>query len=526
MASPVDVVDVGEVPDHVVVHEGLMVLRLEVADPEVIAELQKHPEGAPRNRYASGALRLGVFALRQASGELDSTAVRQAGEEILHHLDRLLTERGTKITGEIGSALRQYFDPAAGALPQRIESLLKQDGDLERALRQHVGPGDSTIAKALEEHLGPLLRLLSPEDADGLKARIQSMLEDAFDEQQQRILKEFSLDSEDSSLSRLVRKVRESNGDLTSDVKAQVEGLIGEFSLDKPDSALSRLVGKVEAAQALIGNSLTLDDEASPLSRMKRELLSTIDGLAKNNTEFQAEVRATLERLQTQRETAAKSTLHGHTFEDQLGELLAAEARRLNDIHECTGNTTGVIAHCKVGDFVATLGPDSAAPGARIVWEAKSNKSYDLAGALAELDQARKNRQAQVGVFVFSKAAAPEGLEPFTRYGNDLIILWDPDDASSDLWVKAALTVARALVIRETHESAESEQALNAIDLAARAIEKQLGYLDDIKTQAETVKNNGEKIADRAGKIRKTLAEQLSELDGHIAALKTGAAKA
>jgi hypothetical protein len=29
---------------------------------------------------------------------------------------------------------------------------------------------------------------------------------------------------------------------------------------------------------------------------------------------------------------AAKSTLHGHTFEEQLGDLLTAEAVRLNDI--------------------------------------------------------------------------------------------------------------------------------------------------------------------------------------------------
>jgi hypothetical protein len=145
-----------------------------------------------------------------------STAARHGPRKFCTSSLFLLSERGTKITSEIGSALRQYFDPATGALSQRVESLLKQDGDLERALRQHVGPGNSTIAKPLEEHLGPLLTVLSPDDAVGLKARIKCMLEDTFEEQQQRILNEFSLDSEDSSLSRLVRKVRESNGDLTS----------------------------------------------------------------------------------------------------------------------------------------------------------------------------------------------------------------------------------------------------------------------------------------------------------------------
>src|SRR6516162_4818436 len=115
MASVGDVVAVAQLPDQGVVHHSLISIQLEVVDPEVIAELQKQAEGTPRDRYASGALRLGVLALRQASGELDSTAIRQAGEDILHQLDRLLTERGTTITGEIGSALRQYFDPTTGA---------------------------------------------------------------------------------------------------------------------------------------------------------------------------------------------------------------------------------------------------------------------------------------------------------------------------------------------------------------------------------------------------------------------------
>ncbi len=510
------------------VGQRAMLLNLEVVDPEVITELEKFLEGPPRERYALGALRLGILALRQASGELDATAIRQAGHELVGEFERLLASRGKEITSGIAGALQQYFDPATGTLPQRIESLIRNDGDLERVLRAHLAPENSTIARALAAHLGegsPLFRLLSPDDAQGLKVRIESMLEQVLEEQQQRILKEFSLDTEESALSRLVRKVRESNGDLASDVKALVDALTDEFSLDKPDSALSRLVQKVEAAQDLIGKSLTLDDEGSSLSRLKRELLLTIGTLVGSNTDFQAEVREALAKLQSHREAAAQSTLHGLAFEDQLGELLDAEARRLNDIHESTGATTGTIAYSKVGDFVTTLGPDSAASGARIVWEAKSNKSYSLAGALVEIEQARKNRQAQVGVFVFASGAAPDGLEPFARYGNDLVIIWEPEDRSTDLHVKAAFSVARALVIRETHEASESEQALNAIELSTRAVEKQIEHLAQIKTWADTIKSNGDKIADRAEKMQKALLKEVEELDRQLAGLKANQAQ-
>jgi len=95
-----------------------------------------------------------------------------------------------------------------------------------------------------------------------------------------------------------------------------------------------------------------------------------------------------------------------------------------------------------------------------------------------------------------------------TGIGNDLVITWDPDDPASDLFIKAALSVARALVIREGHEAVENREAVNAIELAARAIERQLGYLSEIGTWAETVQSNGEKIAGRAGRMGTDLARK------------------
>ncbi|MEW6217444.1 MAG: hypothetical protein AB1543_07160 [Candidatus Bipolaricaulota bacterium] len=501
--------------------QGVLALDLKVSDPEVISELLKHGPGADRERFALSALRLGILALRQAGGELDTGAVREASQKMLHDLESLLRERGGEINSALGSALKQYFDPASGELSRRIESLLKQDGELERALRQHIGPEGSTLIRTLNQQLNPLLQLLDPDEAEGLKGRIEAMLNSALDDQRGRILREFSLDSEDSALSRLVRKVTEGNGKFTGDVKDLVNDLVGEFSLDKPDSALSRLVTKVEEAQGLIGKSLTLDDERSPLFRLKRELQSTIESLVQNNASFQKEVLEALAKLHSQRETEAKSTLHGHTFEEGLGELLAAEAQKLNDVHEAVGTTTGAIAHCKTGDFVTSLGPETAAPGSRIVWEAKSNKSYGVADALKELDQARKNRKAQVGVFVFSGTAAPDGTQPFARYGNDLVVVWDSEDPATDLFVKAAYSVARALVVRESHDSAEAEAAVSAIESATRTIETQIKHIGEIKTWAETIKSNGEKIVDRATKMQDAVKKQVEELDRQVTALKS-----
>jgi hypothetical protein len=529
-------------------------LQLKVNDPEILAALRAYPEGEPRNQYALGALRLGVLALRAAAGQIDSGEIRNAGQRLMSDMTSLLTERSGKLTGEVAGALKQYFDPQTGLLPQRIQSLIQNDGDLEKLLRSHLAPQDSMIAKTLAAHLGEgsaIFKMLSPTEANGLQAQVAGALEQALTEQRQQILREFSLDNQDSALSRLIGQLTTNNGQLQSNLQHQVVELVNEFSLDKPDSALSRLVSRVEAAQGAIadqfstdneqsamtrlskmlqntseqiGKNLTLDDDTSALSRLKRELQGTLDVIAEKNSAFQSEVRATLSALQARREEAARSTQHGHTFEEQLGEVLVQEAQRQGDLPEATGSSTGLIKNCKIGDYVVELGPDSAAPGARITWEAKDDQSYDLKRALAEIEEARKNRQAQIGVFVFSKSTAPVGQQPFSRYGNDLVIFWDSEDAASDLYVKVACSVAKALAIRQKQEKSETTEAVHEIERATRAIEKQLQYLDEFKKWGDTVKGHGEKISERAERMKKDLLKEVEALDHEASALKAEAA--
>jgi hypothetical protein len=530
-----------------------LVLQLKITDPEISAALRAHAEGESRNQYALGALRLGVLALRTASGQIDTGEIRHAGQKLMSDMASLLNERSGELTGEIASALKQYFDPQTGLLPQRIQSLIQNDGDLEKLLRSHLAPQDSMIARSLAAHLGegsPIFKMLSPTDANGLQAQVAGALEQALSEQRGQILREFSLDNPDSALSRLVEQLTTNNGQLQSELQGQVVGLVKEFSLDQADSALSRLVSRVEAAQGAIADqfstdneqsamtrlskmlqntseqidrNLTLDDDKSALSRLKRELMGTLDTMVEKNTTFQAEVRATLSALQARREEAARSTQHGHTFEEQLGQVLVIEAQRQGDLPESTGSSSGVIKNCKIGDYVVELGMDSAAPGVRIAWEAKEDQSYDLKRALAEIEQARKNRQAQVGVFVFSKKAAPVGQQAFCRYGHDLVIVWDADDATSDLYVQVACSVARALAIRQNQEKSETTESVQEIERATRAIEKQLQHLDEFKKWGETVKCNGEKIADRAERMKKELLLEVEALDQEVSALKAEA---
>lgn len=531
-----------------------LTLQLEVEDPEVLAELERRGDPAERVAFAQTALRIGVLALRSAGGQVDAAAVREAGTQLVGDLRELLSAKAQEMSSNVGSALQRYLDPSTGALPQRIDALVRKDGELERVLRGHLGPEGSMLATSLAKSLGeqsPIFRLLSPDDANGLRAQVADTLKEALDAQRAAVVREFSLDDQGSALSRLVAKVQGLQGELRSDVRAQVEHVVGEFSLDKEDSALSRLVAKVEVAQRSIADqfstdnegsalsrmtrlldntneqitrNLTLDDDTSALSRLRRELAGTLEDLGKRNTEFQVEVRATLAAMQARKEAEERGTVHGAVFEDQLGSWLSVEAQRYGDVHEPTGATVGAVPRSKVGDHVVTLSAESAAPGVRVVWEAKQDQGYTLRKALEELDEARRNRTAQLGVFVFSRRIAPAGLADFQRHGPDFVLVWDPEAPATDLVLRAAYSAARALAVREA-AGAEAHQVAAAIEQAVRAVEKKIEHLVSIKTWAETIESNSKKIQDSARKVHEELEEQVQAIDAQVAALKRGEGK-
>src|SRR5439155_14134622 len=131
----------------------------------------------------------------------------------------------------------------------------------------------------------------------------------------------------------------------------------------------------------------------------------------------------------------------GRDFEQAAFAFIDDTCQQSGEIPERTGDRTGLIRNCKKGDCVVTLGPDSDAAGARIVCEMKEDASYDLARSLLELTEARLNRDAAVGLFVHSKRTAPAGLKRLGRYGNDVVVVWDAEDAASDIFLSAGLMV-------------------------------------------------------------------------------------
>jgi hypothetical protein len=537
-------------PVSVGVEQETVPLHIVVADPDTVQELLALAEGRERNEYALAALKIGVASLRHARGQVDAQAVRNEGERLLQQMATVLDSYRKQVQESVSIHLREYFDPQTGKLPERIERLIRQDGELEQALRRQVGREDSELVKTLSSHIGDnsqLMRLLNPAESQGVVKTLETSMSQALQQERERILSEFSLDQPNSALKRLVKDIESKSEQLQGSLADKIKGVVAEFSLDKEDSALNRLIKRVESAQKTItsefsldneqsalsrmakkldetteaiDNNLTLDNDGSALYRLRRELMDILDLHANKAQAFQEEVKNTLAAMVAKRAESLKSTRHGLDFEDNVCAFVEEFAKRTNDVAERTGENTGKIARCKVGDCVLELGPDSAAPGAKIVIEAKEDKSYDVKSARLEIEQGRENREAGVGLFVMSKRTASDKWESFVRYGNDVFVIWDSEDPSSDVSLNAALMLAKALAFRQRKAQDQAKWDLVPMENAIKKLEAETARLEKMKSAVDSIQRNGKTLADEIPKASATIEEQINELKTTFDALK------
>lgn len=497
-------------------------LRLLVQNPGMVRELLSYPEGGERDAFALNALRIGMLALRQAQGRIDGDAVRTEGERILGSLEQHLQEHKRTVQENVRSVLKEYFDPKSGRFNERVTQLVQDGGDLQRVIKAQVGREDSELALTLASYFGPsspLMKVLDPNDSEGVVRELGETVKEVLADQSRIILSQFSLDNPTSALARLVKELKDKHGELESRVQEKVDDVVGEFSLDDEDSALSRLVGRMEAAQQKINDEFSLDEANSALARMKRELQTLIEGQNKVNEAFRNDIRETLAAMNARRSELQKTTRHGLEFEGEVLAFVERDCAMVGDLMERTGMKPGLIKHCKVGDGVINMGPEREAAGARIVIEAKQEAGIDLADALAELKRARDNRGASVGLFVYSRRIAPEGLPALSRYGNDVVVIWDLEDTVTDIYLSAALSVCRALSVRDVLAKPEAKADLSRMKREIFEVEKQVEALEEIRRGATTIRTSAEKIEDRGRIIAQALGRSVSILASEVQAL-------
>jgi hypothetical protein len=511
--------------DRAVVHEPLY-FHLSVNDPEVIAAVSEFPQGAQRTEFLNTCIRIGVMAIRSARGVIDGDAIHRASDNLIANLKLTLQEHGEGVNRDVAGTLRNYFHPESGSFPERVNRLTKDDGELASVIRKELDTVETRLSKTFDAYVGarsPLLEALDPKESNALLAAMRNTVDVVLAEERKRILAEFSLDNADGSLARLLRELTETHGNLTVALKTDMESVVKEFSLDHKDSALSRLVSRVETAHSSITQQFSLDSENSALSRLNKNVLGMLEEFSKEQRSFQDRVIEMVSSLQAKKQARAQGTLHGADFEVAVGEKLRELTGESGDLLEDCGTMSGTISRSKVGDFAITLSPDCNAAGARIVVEAKEDASYTLATTIAEADEARRNRGAMLSIFVHSRKTVPNGIKVLERYGNDIVCVWDAEDAGNDVILKCAFSLAKAMATKVAIKGKTEAASFAMIDKAIEAMRGQIEGFVEIRTTSTTMRNGIEKIDNRARIMHEALSKNIDTLTEQLLLVKDSA---
>ncbi len=284
------------------------------------------------------------------------------------------------------------------------------------------------------------------------------------------------------------------------------------FDPARKDSALGRLGTMLESYfdgdASRLATLLDPTRIGSPLHQFRTEVAAGFKALEERFVALEA---ATSARIGER----ARSSAKGGDFEGLLEGMLGEIARGANDFLERTGTDAGDVGRSKKGDFVLTLDPN-AAQGAelRVVIEAKDRK---ISGREMrdELREARTNRDAAVGLVVFTSAHAPAGIAPFDVRGGDVYCVIDPAEPDATT-LEAAVRLARllALASRRDHEAAVDASAIGEVLLGIR---EQLEVIRAMKVQLTSIGSTAGHVTAALDRLRAGILDQIGRAERELA---------
>lgn len=275
------------------------------------------------------------------------------------------------------------------------------------------------------------------------------------------------LGEEDGALTKVLAEVK---GELT----ARLDQL---FDPDSKSSALGLIEEILGAATttsvARLQASLDLDNPESALGRWRAELVQLVK---EHDGATLREVRELATTLAVEDRTAELwqlTTLKGIAYEDVVHLAFSEVAARHGDVIDDVGRQRGA-SGSMVGDLVIALNPeDFGGRNPLVVIEAK-NRRLSLRKTLEELDAAMANREAEVGIAVFSSPEHVKTPSVFVPYGNRAVMVLD-DECPDTGVVELAHAWVRTMTRRSSGPDAagfDAERFAEAIGKATRALER------------------------------------------------------
>ena len=356
--------------------------------------------------------------------------------------------------------------------------------------------GDNVTIKNLTIADGELAKYLSTKEGAEQVLLLIELIETAM--QIQRMANTSADVKELNSVAKQVRETMKTAGD---DAFNDLQKLIEAQGENKPGTLINLL--KTKLIDQVIAE-LDPTKETSPFHSINDQLAAL---LAKSAGE-----KATAESYANSREK-------GIDFEELLDQMIQLEAVVHGDDAQFTGDFASPSGD-KTGDEVVTINPAvTNNEEIRIVWEAKTDKSYkDTKGRLkrdkvaSELDDAMSNREAICGIFVSDARSVDMSKQPAWQEfdGNKLIIVLDDENPDQRL-IRLAYLWSRWIVLR-SQDQEEGELDFAAIERVIASLQREFDGLANLKRLHTPIETNIAAAKKWVNEFEKSLDELMDEL--------------
>jgi hypothetical protein len=371
-----------------------------------------------------------------------------------------------------------------------VENVVVDDPTAAEVVRRRSEAGDDPVrlvadaieigARVLErEQAGAdvgLLRADLEKTSREVEQRLGATSEQVVTELRTRLEEAFGPDS--GHVTRVLH--RHFGADSTGAVQHQVRAAVAELLADSRE----KLFKQFSSAE-----------ESNPLATFQKHAVAAIRQSSDQQHAHLREMNGRIEQLQLEiqklqheREKALevaaehdRSTAKGRPYEEAVFEAIDAIAGGQGDDCDAVGDLPGVGG--RKGDVLVGVDGCSGPPRGRIVFEAK-NSQVAKNRALAELDEAMAQRDADYGVWVVPSAdKLPARTQELREVNGDkLFVVYDPEDGPLALRTAYTLARARVLMTRGGGDEldvvalrGEVERALGALE-EGRRIRQQLTH--------------------------------------------------
>jgi hypothetical protein len=479
------------------------------ARPECIAGFGALEPGA-QQLLVHDVWTIGMRAVLNARAEAQEAQLSNIAQTFQENLADQLERQTKQATELVQGVLAEYFDPESGCVGERLKHFVGDDGVLTHQLRRHLGAENSTLAATLAKNVGeqsPLFKKLSPTESEGIVQTLAQQLRRVLHEEHGEFQKALDPLQAEGAVGKFLAEMRRTLQEAESDEAQQIKLALKHLDANDEQSLLSQLRRDMVTARAELLRAINPAHEDSPLAAIQRTLTKLLEAHVKTQQEreesarkreeaFHADVRERLERIETRKRVEQRTNLGGRPFEQTVVAFIQRVLGPTGYLVEPTGDFPGA-RRKKVGDATIDFPVDHPFHGCRIVVEAKHEEKLSPEKARAELDEARANRDAQVGLFVLAKSHAPDTFPTFQRCGHDVLLVWDEEDPHQAPYLEGALMVALALATRK--QATASEGDLKALSGVEERVTKEIARLERVKKLAESIRLNAEKIAREVG---------------------------